>query len=168
MAEEGLDQRGADRRREHERPGGGVRVPALVDEERQQGGDGRLAEVDAEVGAAEEAEASAVEVGAHLATTPWRAMSMTARRVRLERPAVLRAQVAVGVADEVEQHGRGLLRVLDGERSLGHAVGEQALHRLGEDLLGERGAALLVEDDVALGVAEGIEQLEVAVDDAAE
>jgi len=53
VAEERLDQRGADRGGEDERPRGRVRVAALLDEERQQRGDGGLAEVDAEVGAAE-------------------------------------------------------------------------------------------------------------------
>jgi hypothetical protein len=53
-------------------------------------------------------------------------------------------------------------------RAVGRAVREQTPDRLGEDLLGERGPALLVEDDVALRMAEGIEQLEVAVDDAAQ
>jgi hypothetical protein len=53
VAEERLDQRGADGGGEDERPRGRVRVAALLDEERQQRGDGGLAQVDAEVGATE-------------------------------------------------------------------------------------------------------------------
>jgi hypothetical protein len=82
VAEERLDQRGADRGGEDERARRRVRVTALLDEERQQCGDGCLAEVDAEVGAAEQTEAAAIEAARQRATTPLSARPSTAARVR--------------------------------------------------------------------------------------
>ena len=82
MAEQRLDQGGADRGGEDERARGRVRVAALLDEEGQQGGNGRLAEVDAQVGAAEQAEAAAIESARQRTTTPRSASPRTASRVR--------------------------------------------------------------------------------------
>ena len=168
VPEQRLDQRGADGRGEHERSRGRVGVAALLHEEGQQRGHGRLAEVHAQVSAAQQAQAAAVELGAQRATTPRSAMLDDPLAGALGRPAVADAQVAVGVADEVEQHGRRLLGVGDVHRPVRGPVRQQPPDGLGEHPLRQRRPAGLVEHGVALGMAERVHQLEVAVRDLAQ